>query len=62
MYFKDIELFDINKSVFENQYIYAHMIDDNKKETLKEHLDLVYEYFIKLCDVKDINSVLKDFK
>lgn len=59
MYFKNIELFDLEKNVSENQYIYAHMISENEKETLKQHLDLVYKYFIKLCDVKDINSVFE---
>lgn len=59
MNFKNIGLFDVEKNVSENQYIYAHMISENDKETLKQHLNLVYKYFIKLCDVKDINSVFE---
>lgn len=59
MYFKNIELFDIEKNVSENKHIYAHMIDGNDKETLKQHLDLAYKYFVKLCDEKDINSVFE---
>ncbi|WP_042274348.1 CRISPR-associated helicase/endonuclease Cas3 [Faecalimicrobium dakarense] len=62
MYFKNIRLFDIDKNVSENQYIYAHMRNDIEKETLKEHVDLVYKYFIKLCDTKDINSVFERFQ
>ncbi|MGL6106109.1 CRISPR-associated endonuclease Cas3'', partial [Romboutsia sp.] len=57
MYFENIELFGVEKNVSENQYIYAHMISESEKETLKEHLDLVYTYLIKLCEKKDLNSV-----
>lgn len=59
MYFENIELFDIEKNVVESKNIYAHIRGDNYKETLKQHLDLVYKYFIKLCDEKDINSVFE---
>ena len=59
MYFKDIELFDIEKNISENQYIYAHVRNENEKETLKEHLDLSYNYLLQLCDKKDLNSVFE---
>lgn len=57
MYFKDIEIFDIDKNIENNENIYAHISQNKQKETLKQHLNLVYKYFLKICDKKDINSV-----
>ena len=57
MYFKDIEIFDIDKNIENNENIYAHISKNKQKETLKQHLNLVYKYFLKICDKKDINSV-----
>lgn len=49
MYFEKVELFDINSNVNNYQNIYAHINKDKSPETLKEHSDLVYSYFMKLC-------------
>ncbi|UDN60433.1 CRISPR-associated helicase Cas3' [Clostridioides sp. ES-W-0016-02] len=59
MYFEKVELFDINSNVNNYQNIYAHINKDKSPETLKEHSDLVYSYFMKLCVKKDLESCLK---
>lgn len=59
MYFEKVELFDINSNVNNYQNIYAHINKDKPPETLKEHSDLVYSYFMKLCVKKDLESCLK---
>lgn len=59
MYFEKVELFDINSNVNNYQNIYAHINKDKSPETLKEHSDLVYSYFMKLCIKRDLESCLK---
>jgi CRISPR-associated endonuclease/helicase Cas3 len=61
MYFKDVELFDISKYVSNLDGIYAHT-KENHKEKLKEHMDLVYEYFLKMCKKKNLDNIFKNLE
>lgn len=61
MYFNDIELFDIGKNVSNIERIYAHT-KEGHKEKLKEHMDLVYEYFIRLCEEKNLDHIFYEFE
>lgn len=48
MYFNNVNLFNIEKFVSNLDNLYAHL-KDNHKEKFKEHMDLTYNYFVKLC-------------
>lgn len=61
MYFKDVELFDINGNVKNLNQIYAHTKGEHK-EKLTEHMELVYEYFLKICEAKKLDSIFIRFK
>ncbi len=60
-YFDLISLVNISSLVNENMTFYAHLNDD-RKEYLQEHIDLVNMYFIKIVDAKMIEKVFKDYE
>lgn len=69
MYFKGIEKVNLEKLIKNSDKIYAHIKDD-KKETLKEHLDSSLKYLYKIYENKSLdnvflnieNSLVKNFK
>lgn len=61
MYFKDVELFDIEKHVKNLDTIYAHK-KEYHKESLKAHIDLTYKYFLKLCKEKKLDNIFENFQ
>lgn len=56
MYFKNIKKVNLEKLIKSSDKIYAH-IKDEKKETLKEHLDLSLKYLYKICESKSLDNV-----
>lgn len=56
MYFEDVKKFDIEKNVSGLDEFYAHLKKDGR-EKLKTHVDLVYSYFFKLCEEKNLDDV-----
>ncbi|GAA0725851.1 CRISPR-associated helicase/endonuclease Cas3 [Clostridium malenominatum] len=61
MYFHGVEKFDLEKFIINSEKIYAH-IDGNKKETLKEHIDLSLKYFYKIIEKKKLDNVFLNFE
>lgn len=57
MYFDNVDLFKIEESVSNLDKFYAHTRKDGHKEKLKEHMDLVYSYFLKVVKVKNLDDV-----
>lgn len=57
MYFDNVDLFNIEESVSNLDKFYAHTREDGHKEKLKEHMDLVYSYFLKVVKVKNLDDV-----
>jgi CRISPR-associated endonuclease/helicase Cas3 len=67
MIFDGVKLFDMDKFIPNNEDIYAHLKEDRNrkddiKERLKEHSDLAYSYFLKLCEEKKLNGVFKNLE
>ncbi|MFI3209427.1 MAG: CRISPR-associated helicase Cas3' [Peptostreptococcaceae bacterium] len=63
MYFNNVEIFDIKKYINDESEIFAHRKDeDSKKETLKEHSDLVVEYLFKIIDEKNLENVFENIE
>jgi CRISPR-associated endonuclease/helicase Cas3 len=60
MYFEDIELYDVAK-IKKIDLMLAH-IKNNKKETLSEHMDLVYKHYIQLVEQNQLDIVFKSFE
>lgn len=56
MYFEDVKKFDIEKNIYDLNEFYAHLKEDGR-EKLKDHIDLVYSYFLKLCKEKNLDHV-----
>ncbi|URZ02296.1 CRISPR-associated helicase/endonuclease Cas3 [Clostridium felsineum] len=56
MYFEGVKKFDIEKEVSDLDKLYAHF-KKGGKEKLKEHIDLVYSYFLKICLEKNLDYV-----
>lgn len=61
MYFKDVALFDIEQNISNLDQIYAHT-KEGHKEKLKDHMDLVYKYFLKLCEEKNLDYIFMNFE
>ncbi|WP_315115811.1 CRISPR-associated helicase Cas3' [Clostridium intestinale] len=57
MYFDNVDLFKIEESVSNLDKFYAHTRKDGDREKLKEHMDLVYSYFLKVVKVKNLDDV-----
>lgn len=56
MYFKNIEKVNLEELIKNRDKIYAHIKDD-KKELLKEHLDLSLKYLYKIYENKSLDNV-----
>lgn len=61
MYFDGIEKFNLEKFIGDSEKIYAH-IDNDRKETLKEHLELSLIYLDKIIKSKQLNNVFINFE
>lgn len=61
MMFNSIELFDYYKFISTKNDIFAHTRDD-KNESLKEHLELTYKYFVKIVKAKKLSHIFKKFE
>ncbi len=60
-YFEKDDLVNILSLINNNLDFYAH-IDENRKETLQEHIDLCNKYFFKINNSKEIGKILKNFE
>ena len=60
-YFDLSSLVDISSLVNEDIIFYAHL-NNNRKEYLKEHINLVNEYFIKIVDAKGLDDIFKTYE
>lgn len=60
-YFDLSSLVDISSLVNEDMIFYAHL-NNNRKEYLKEHINLVNEYFIKIVEAKGIDYIFKTYE
>ncbi|KAB3529797.1 CRISPR-associated helicase Cas3' [Alkaliphilus serpentinus] len=56
MYFDGVEKFDLDQFIVNNEQIYAHVIDD-RKETLKEHVELTTMYLQRIIKEKRLDNV-----
>lgn len=61
MYFDGISNIDLDNLIARKEIIYAH-IDGERKETLKEHMDLVLKYFYKIVSIKQLDNVFANFE
>ncbi|MBY6950091.1 CRISPR-associated helicase/endonuclease Cas3 [Clostridium botulinum] len=61
MYFNNTEKVNLEKLIKNSDKIYAH-INNEKKETLKEHLDLSLKYLNKICKSKSLDNVFLNFE
>jgi len=61
MYFENVNLFPLEQYVSNLDRLYAHS-DGEKKEKLKEHLDLVYKYFLDVCKAKNLYDIFKNLE
>ncbi|EJO5347119.1 CRISPR-associated helicase Cas3' [Clostridium botulinum] len=61
MYFNNIGKVNLEELIKDDDKIYAH-IKDNRKETLKEHLDLSLKYLNKICKNKCLDNVFLNFE
>lgn len=61
MYFDNVELFPLEQYVRNLDRLYAHT-KEGHKETLKEHLDLAYKYFIDVCKAKNLDIVFENLE
>ena len=52
MYLEEVELIGIDKLVEDYNRFYAHIGENDKKETLQEHSSLVVNYFKKIFNSK----------
>lgn len=60
-YFYNCNLVEISSLINEKYIFYAHLKDE-KKETLKEHTDLVNKYFKKIVNAKNIDKIFKNYE
>ncbi|MEL5899228.1 CRISPR-associated helicase Cas3' [Clostridium sporogenes] len=56
MYFNNIEKVNLKYIINKSDKIYAH-IENERKESLKEHLDLSVKYLYKICESKSLDNV-----
>lgn len=63
MYFEYIEKFPIEQYIINNDIIYAHILEkSDRKETLKEHLELAIRYFLKIINAKNLGLIFYNFE
>lgn len=60
-YFNNSNLIEISSLIIDKYTFYAHLKDE-KKETLKEHTDLVNKYFKKIVNAKNIDKIFKNYE
>lgn len=60
-YFDLSNLISVSSLINENISFYAHL-DNDRKEYLKEHIDLVNEYFIKIVKAKGLDKIFKTYE
>ncbi|WP_346938637.1 CRISPR-associated helicase Cas3' [uncultured Clostridium sp.] len=60
-YFNNCDLIGISSLINDKYTFYAHLKDE-KKETLKEHTDLVNKYFKKIVDAKKIDRTFENYE
>ncbi|MGY0373980.1 CRISPR-associated helicase Cas3' [Clostridium sp. JNZ J1-5] len=61
MYFDGVNKFNLEGLIENSNKIYAHIIDE-KKERLKEHMDLALEYLYKIISSKNLDNVFLNFQ
>ncbi|KGM94299.1 hypothetical protein Z968_11855, partial [Clostridium novyi A str. 4552] len=62
MYFDKSKKFNVEKYINNPNKIYAHISDDKKVETLKEHLERSIKYFYKLVENKNLDNIFLKFE
>lgn len=62
MYLEEVELIGIDKLVEDHNRFYAHIGENDKKETLQEHSDLVVDYFKKIFNAKHLEQIFINFE
>ncbi len=60
-YFDNCNLVEISSLINEKYIFYAHLKDE-KKETLKEHTDLVNKYLKKIVNAKNIDKIFENYE
>ena len=61
MYFDNVDVFNLEQNIDNLDTIYAHT-KEGHKEKLKEHVDLTYEYFLKIIKEKNLDLVFKNIE
>ena len=57
-YFKEIHKMDVNDILHNPGKVFAHITEDNRQETLREHSELCIKYFEKILEKKQLENVL----
>lgn len=60
-YFNNSNLIEISSLIIDKYTFYAHLKDE-KKETLKEHTDLVNKYLKKIVNAKNIDKIFENYE
>jgi CRISPR-associated endonuclease/helicase Cas3 len=60
-YFNNCDLIEISSLINDKCIFYAHLKDE-KKETLKEHTDLVNKYLKKIVNAKNIDKIFENYE
>jgi CRISPR-associated endonuclease/helicase Cas3 len=60
-YFDLSSMVDVSSLINENITFYAHL-DNDRKEYLQEHIDLVNKYFIRIVKAKGIDKIFKNYE
>ena len=61
MYFDNVDVFNLEQNIDNLDTIYAHT-KEGHKEKLKEHVNLTYEYFLKIMKEKSLDLVFKNIE
>ncbi|SHK79409.1 CRISPR-associated endonuclease/helicase Cas3 [Clostridium cavendishii DSM 21758] len=59
MYFEDVELFKLEDNISELDSFFAHT-KGGEREKLKDHMDLVYKYFLRIVKQKNLDKVFRN--
>ena len=59
MYFDNVKLFNVKEEVDNLDNIYAHL-SRYKEEKLVDHMDLTYNYFLRICKEKNLDNVFNN--
>lgn len=62
MYFKGVNIFDIDFHINNLDTIYSHTKEEGDKEKLKEHMRLTHKYFLKIMEYKNLDLVFKNIE